>query len=365
MAEAIHDGPVQDLIGLDMILSAANQAAAAGEAEKAAGLVDQARDLASRNVFVLRDEIVDLGPYAFEELSYSAALENCLDVWKRRYGFEVLVTIEALELPRRPPATSSASPRRPWPTPAATPTPRRCRSRCDGGPRGGAARDRQRPGLRERQPAGCQEPGHLGVASMRERAELMRGSLEIETSDRGTRRLSSAPSTRLSASTRTGMPLRNAIPASASRSSGSLLASRFTFAPPCSLASCQPPRWPQPCGRATVPGVISSVTLTPTTSAPDLDSSLASPPSSIPCSSASSGWIRSEWVAAAAHQQRGVVHPGVVRAQLAHPDQPERVARIVAVHGRQALDLGGDLGGRRGTRRSPCLTFFRRTPVRT
>ena len=50
VAEAIHDGPVQDLIGLDMILSAANQAAAAGEAEKAAGLVDQARDLASRNV---------------------------------------------------------------------------------------------------------------------------------------------------------------------------------------------------------------------------------------------------------------------------------------------------------------------------
>ena len=80
----------------------------------------------------MRDEIVDLGPYAFAELSYSAALENCLDVWKRRYGFEVLVTIEALELPRRPPATFSASPRRPWPTPAATPTPRRCRSRCDG-----------------------------------------------------------------------------------------------------------------------------------------------------------------------------------------------------------------------------------------
>ena len=64
VAEAIHDGPVQDLIGLDMILSAANQAAAAGEAEKAAGLVDEARDLASRNVFVLRDEIVDLGPHS-------------------------------------------------------------------------------------------------------------------------------------------------------------------------------------------------------------------------------------------------------------------------------------------------------------
>jgi signal transduction histidine kinase len=37
------------------------------------------------------------------------------------------------------------------------------------------------------------EPGHLGLASMRERAELMRGSLEIETSDRGTRVLVRAP----------------------------------------------------------------------------------------------------------------------------------------------------------------------------
>ena len=30
-------------------------------------------------------------------------------------------------------------------------------------------------------------PGHLGLASMRERAELLDGKLEIETSERGTR----------------------------------------------------------------------------------------------------------------------------------------------------------------------------------
>jgi signal transduction histidine kinase len=37
------------------------------------------------------------------------------------------------------------------------------------------------------------EPGHLGLASMRERAELMEGTLEIETSERGTRVLVLAP----------------------------------------------------------------------------------------------------------------------------------------------------------------------------
>jgi len=37
------------------------------------------------------------------------------------------------------------------------------------------------------------EPGHLGLQSMRERAELMDGELEIESSDRGTRVLVRAP----------------------------------------------------------------------------------------------------------------------------------------------------------------------------
>ena len=42
-------------------------------------------------------------------------------------------------------------------------------------------------------PLGAGEPGHLGLASMRERAELMDGTLEIETSERGTRVLMLAP----------------------------------------------------------------------------------------------------------------------------------------------------------------------------
>ncbi len=37
------------------------------------------------------------------------------------------------------------------------------------------------------------EPGHLGLAGMRERAALLGGRLEIESSERGTRVLVSAP----------------------------------------------------------------------------------------------------------------------------------------------------------------------------
>ena len=58
--------------------------------------------------------------------------------------------------------------------------------------------------------------------------------------------------------------------------------------------------------------------------------------------------------AAAAHQQRRVVHPGVVRAQLAQADQPQREVAVVAVRDRASdpLDLGRDLGGSRCTRPS-------------
>ena len=84
VAVSMHDGPVQDLIGLDMVLSAAHSASESGDAERARSLIDEARDLTGRNVQVLRDEIVQLGPYAFEELGFAGAGENCLQVWKRR-----------------------------------------------------------------------------------------------------------------------------------------------------------------------------------------------------------------------------------------------------------------------------------------
>jgi signal transduction histidine kinase len=48
-------------------------------------------------------------------------------------------------------------------------------------------------GFGDLDPLGPSEPGHLGLASMRERAELLDGDLEIETSDKGTRLLVLVP----------------------------------------------------------------------------------------------------------------------------------------------------------------------------
>jgi two-component system, NarL family, sensor kinase len=194
VAEAIHDGPVQDLIGLDMILSAAHQAAGEGDATRAADLVDQARELVSRNVTVLRNEIVDLGPYAFEELTYSGAIENCLVIWKRRYGFEVMVAIERLDLTAqtagdlfRITQEAVVNAGRHSEAEAVSISLRRVQDELelrvtDNG-----------NGFSDGHPLGAAQPGHLGLESMRERAEMMRGRLEIETSERGTRVLVRAP----------------------------------------------------------------------------------------------------------------------------------------------------------------------------
>jgi two-component system, NarL family, sensor kinase len=194
VAESIHDGPVQELIGLDMILSAARNAAENGRADEATGLIDEARELGMRNLRALRDEIVDLGPYAFQELSFDTAIEDCLPVWRRRYGFEVGLAIERIPLPPdmagdlfRIAQEAVVNAGRHAQAKAVSISLRTVGSQVElrvaddghGFDHGGAV-------------AGG-EPGHLGLASMRERAELMDGTLEIESSERGTRVLVLAP----------------------------------------------------------------------------------------------------------------------------------------------------------------------------
>jgi two-component system, NarL family, sensor kinase len=194
VAEALHDGPVQELIGLDMMLASARKAAAEGRGDDATRLLDEARELTERNVRVLRDELVDLGPYAFEELSFQTAIENCLPIWRRRYGLQVLATIDAIDLPSEMAGVLFGIAQE---------------AVVNAGRHSGAdivslslrtvgsalelrVTDNGN-GFGNGNPLGASEPGHLGLAMMRERAELLDGSLDIETSELGTRVLVLVP----------------------------------------------------------------------------------------------------------------------------------------------------------------------------
>ena len=194
VAEAIHDGPVQELIGLDMILSAARGAAEEGRGREASGLIEEARELAAANVQALRDEIVDLGPYAYHELTFDSAIEHCMPVWKRRYGFEVMATIERVDMPSqmagdlfRIAQEAVVNAGRHADAQAVSISLRTVDSKIelrvtDNG-----------HGFQDADPLAASEPGHLGLASIRERAELLDGRLEIETSERGTKVLVLVP----------------------------------------------------------------------------------------------------------------------------------------------------------------------------
>jgi signal transduction histidine kinase len=194
VAESIHDGPVQELIGLDMILSAAHNAAEHGRGDEAARLIDEARELGTRNLRALRDEIVDLGPYAFQEMSFETAIEDCLPVWKRRYGFEVGLAIERIDMPPemagglfRIAQEAVVNAGRHAQAKAVSISLRTVRQQVE------LRVTDDGHGFDHNGAPASGEPGHLGLASMRERAELLDGTLDIESSERGTRVLILAP----------------------------------------------------------------------------------------------------------------------------------------------------------------------------
>ena len=194
VAEAIHDGPVQELIGLDMILASAGKAASEGRLEEAGLLLDDARELAERNIRALRDEIVDLGPYAFEELGFATAIENCIPVWNRRYGFQVMATIERIEMSPemagdlfRIAQEAVINAGRHSGAKAVSLSLRTVGSEVELRVTDDGHGFDQNPRLT------TPEPGHVGLASMRERAELLDGTLDIASSERGTRVVVRAP----------------------------------------------------------------------------------------------------------------------------------------------------------------------------
>jgi signal transduction histidine kinase len=181
VADFIHDGPVQELIGLDLMLQGATRAAERGDSARATELINQARELAEHNVHALRDEIVNLGPYAFEELSFEIAVERCIPLWKRRYGCDVRVDADVDLEPH-----------------VANDLFRITQEAVANACKHGRAKhvditlERERDeallrvvddgeGFGDVDPRGPHEPGHIGLASMRERTELLSGRLDIKS----------------------------------------------------------------------------------------------------------------------------------------------------------------------------------------
>jgi signal transduction histidine kinase len=194
LAEAIHDGPVQELMGLDLMLASLDQAVARGDGDGARERLAEARALTERNIVALRDELVGLGPYAFDELSFDIAIEQCRPVWQRRYGIDIELAVDRLDLTnelcgglfgiaQEAVANSGrhAGASRVVVTLRTVGSEVELRVSDDG------------HGFEGPGPLSSTTSGHIGLASMRERAELIGGRLDIETGERGTKVVVRAP----------------------------------------------------------------------------------------------------------------------------------------------------------------------------
>ena len=194
LAESIHDGPVQELVSLDLMLASVDRAVERGEGEKVRERLDEARALTQRNINALRDELIGLGPYAFDELSFDIAIEQCHPVWQRRYGIEIELAVDRLDLSNDvcgalfgiaqeavANAGRHANASRVVVTLRTVGDEVELRVSDDG------------EGFHGPGPLSPTTSGHIGLASMRERAELIGGRLDIETGERGTKVLVRAP----------------------------------------------------------------------------------------------------------------------------------------------------------------------------
>jgi signal transduction histidine kinase len=194
IAESIHDGPVQELIGLDLMLASLDQAVGRGDDERVKERLAEARALTARNIGALRDEIVGLGPYAFDELTFAMAIDQCAPVWQRRYQIAIELAVEPLNLENETCGSLFGIAQE---------------AISNAGHHAGATRvvvtlrtvgdevelrvSDDGHGFEDVDPRSTTDPGHIGLASMRERAALIGGRLTIETGDRGTKVLVRAP----------------------------------------------------------------------------------------------------------------------------------------------------------------------------
>ena len=187
LAQAIHDGPIQELTSAEMMLASAEYAFGRGDEAAAREALSEARSVTRANIAFLRDEIVELGPHAFEELSFEEAVKDCIEIWQRRFGLTVQTDIDA---DRLAPAVAGPMFRITQEAVAnagkhAQPSTVAIRLRCSDDSALLEVEDNGR-GFGDVDPLGPAEPGHIGLAGMRERAEMLGGELAIESSDGGT-----------------------------------------------------------------------------------------------------------------------------------------------------------------------------------
>jgi signal transduction histidine kinase len=187
VAEDLHDGPVQELVGLGLMLDAL-ASDLEGESPAASGEVSRAAASARDSVRALRRAIFDLHPMALEELGFAAATRALVQRLEWR-GIEVELDLRAAEGLSETHRTVAfrivqeaianvlrhADPRR-VDIAAAREEGNLVITVADDGRGFDPARERPRI-----------DEGHLGLAATRERAALVGGSVTIASAEgRGT-----------------------------------------------------------------------------------------------------------------------------------------------------------------------------------
>jgi two-component system NarL family sensor kinase len=198
VAQSLHDGPVQELVSADMKIEGALNASARGDQERTRVLLGEVRDVVERNIAALRNELIALGPMAFDELTFQEAVERCTPAWRSRYDIDVRTDLVRLDMPNEVCGALFGIAQE---------------AVANAGRHAGADRVdltlRARDGVVELSirddgkgfgdvsPLGALEPGHLGLASMRERAAIAGGQLAIRSTGEGTEVLVRLPSAAL------------------------------------------------------------------------------------------------------------------------------------------------------------------------
>ena len=197
VAESIHDGPVQELVSLDMVLEATRRALERGDTERAIALLEDAKLATERNIGALREEITSLGPFALDEITLDVALEQCAPTWSRRYGVPVRLDLESVDLPNETCGSlfgiaqeAVANAGRHADASEVSVSVREL----DAGVELRVVDDGR--GFDEQAALASDEPGHIGLPTMRERAEMIDGTLRIDSGRNGTTVIVRAPAVR-------------------------------------------------------------------------------------------------------------------------------------------------------------------------